>query len=93
VYIVILCKNSKKNIVIIILLCISLYKQETTIINVSMMRFGVCRFYEPDAVLEDEEIEKNRIAAYYTRFHAFQEHSTETGILCGHHHAHGCRVS
>lgn len=30
----------------------------------------MCRFFEPDAVHKDEKVEKNRIAADYTRVRA-----------------------
>jgi len=60
---------------------------------IASVRFGVYRFFEPDAVLEDENFEKNRITADYTRVRASQERGTETGILRGRHYAHGCRVS
>jgi len=53
----------------------------------------MCRFFEPDAVLEDEKVEQNRIAADHTRVRASPERGTETGILRGRHRAHGCRVS
>jgi len=51
------------------------------------------RFFESDAVLENENVEKNRIAADYTCVRASQERGTKTRILRGHHYAHGCRVS
>jgi len=51
-------------------------------INIVSVNLLVCRFFEPDAVHKDEKVEKNRIAADYTRVRASQERRTETGILC-----------